>query len=198
MQLLLLIAYPLCVHYAVVTVNPEAQLLALVLLAAGISYPGIKQNSTVAWLTLLSVIALSLLISYFQLTLYVLYLPPVIIPLLLWTVFFRSLLPGETPLTTQIGESVHGPFSPEMRHYSRQVTVLWAVFFVLMAGWSALLPFLASDKIWSLFTSFINYLLVGMLFVAEYFHRKWRFRQFNHLAFWQYLQLVARANIRKL
>jgi uncharacterized membrane protein len=198
MQLLLLIAYPLCVHYAVVTANPEAQLLALVLLAAGISYPGIKRNSALAWLALLVVAALSLLVSYFQLTLYVLYLPPVIIPLLLWSVFYRSLQPGETPLTTQIGESVHGQFSAEMRHYSRQVTAIWSVFFVLMAGWSALLPWLASDEIWSLFTNVINYLLVALLFVVEYFCRRWRFRQFNHLAFWQYLQLVAKANIRKL
>lgn len=198
MQLLLLIAYPLCVHYAVVTDNPEAQLLALVLLAAGISYPGIRKNSSVAWLALLTVTALSLLVSYFQLTLYVLYLPPIIIPLLLWSVFYRSLLPGETPLTTQIGESVHGRFSPEMCHYSRQVTALWAWFFVLLAGWSALLPLLATAEIWSLFTNVINYLLVGLVFVAEYFYRKWRFQQFNHLAFWQYLQLVAKANIRKL
>ena len=110
MQLLLLIAYPLCVHYAVVTANPEAQLLALVLLAAGISYPGIKRNSALAWLALLVVAALSLLVSYFQLTLYVLYLPPVIIPLLLWSVFYRSLQPGDL-ISTGAAAGVH-PIAP--------------------------------------------------------------------------------------
>lgn len=198
MQIFLLIAYPLCVHYAVTTANAEAQLLALVLLAAGISYPGIKQNSGFAWGILLLVSLLALLVSYFDLTLYVLYLPPVILPLLLWSVFFRSLLDGQTPLTTQIGEGVHGRFGPEMREYSRRVTRAWALFFVALTVWSAVLPLIASDELWSWFTSFINYLLVGVLFVSEYFYRKWRFRDFNHLAFWQYLQVIARAEIRKL
>jgi uncharacterized membrane protein len=198
MQLLLLIAYPICVHYAVVTMNPEAQLLALVLLAAGVSLPGIKKHSVFSWLVLLSVMLLSVLISYLQLTMYVLYIPPIIIPLLLFSVFFRSLQPNETPMTTRIGETIHGSFSPDMRNYSRQVTVLWCVFFILLTLWSAMLPIYASDEIWSLFTSFINYLLVALLFVAEYFYRKWRFRTFNHLSFWQYMEQVVKADIRKL
>jgi uncharacterized membrane protein len=178
--------------------NPEAQLLALVLLAAGVSLPGIKKHSVFSWLVLLSVMLLSVLISYLQLTMYVLYIPPIIIPLLLFSVFFRSLQPNETPMTTRIGETIHGSFSPDMRNYSRQVTVLWCVFFILLTLWSAMLPIYASDEIWSLFTSFINYLLVALLFVAEYFYRKWRFRTFNHLSFWQYMEQVVKADIRKL
>lgn len=198
MQLLLLISYPLCVHLAVVTFNANIQLLALILLAAGISYPGIKQKSIFAWMVLLVVILMSLVISYLGLTLYVLYIPPIVIPLLLWSVFFRSLLPGQTPLTTQIGESVHGPFRGAMAVYSRRVTVFWSLFFVLLAIWSGVLVVVASTEVWSLFTNVINYLLVGVVFITEYLYRKFRFREFKHLHFWRYVSLIAKADIRNM
>ena len=197
MQIALLIIYPLCVHFAVTLQRPELQLPALVALAAGLVYRGIKHNSAFAWTVVAAVSVLALILYYFQLILYVLYVPPVVIPLLFCSVFYQSLLPDQTPLVTEIGESVHGPFDQPMRRYTRQVTVMWTAFFVVLAAWSALLPIVASTPIWSLFTNFVNYLLIALLFIAEFIYRKWRFRGFDHPDFWQYLHIVVRADIRK-
>lgn len=194
----LLLAYPLSVHFAVITQSPGLQLASLVVLALGLCYPGLKQNSLFAWAVLLAVCLLALAFDYLQLTMYVLYLPPVILPLLFWSVFYRSLMAGQTPLVTQIGERARGPFTEELKTYTRHVTQLWAVFLFTLALWSALLPWLASVELWSLFTNFLNYFMLGLLFVMEYIYRKSRFRDHDHPDFRQYLAIVFKANIRKL
>ena len=198
MQVALILAYPLCVHLSVILANPNLRLLALLLLAAGLCYQGLKEKSRFAW-GLMSVLALLLLLmNHYAMALYIFYLPPVIIPLLLGSIFLRSLFPGQTPLVTAIGESVHGPFDHEMLVYTRRVTILWSVFCLLLALSSALLPVLASVEIWSLFSNVLNYLAVAVLFIGEYIYRKWRFRGVDHPSFLQYIHIVAKAEIRKL
>lgn len=95
-------------------------------------------------------------------------LPPVIIFLALAWFFGQSLRPGETPLISSIGERVRGTLPPPVARYGRRLTGIWAFFFVAMAVESALLGLYASPFWWSLFTNFINFALVALLFVGEY------------------------------
>lgn len=197
MPVALTLSYPLLVHLAVWLELPELKLLALLVLALGLLLPGLRQGNRFTWgLFLLSLVMISV-IGYMDVAIYLLYLPPVAIPLLLWGVFFRGLLPGGVPLVTDIAEQVHGSLPDPLRRYTRSVTQMWAIFFAVMALWSALLPWLATITLWSLFTNFINYILAALLFVMEYIYRKWRFRDYDHPGFVDYLKIVVNADIRK-
>ncbi len=197
MPVALTLSYPLLVHLAVWLELPVIQVLALLVLTLGLLLPGLRQGSHFTWGLLLLILVLLCAIGYMDIAIYLLYLPPVVIPLLLGSVFLRSLLPGEIPLVTAIAERARGPLSAQMRRYTWGVTLMWTVFFAAMILWSALLPWLATVTLWSLFTNFINYLMVALLFVAEFVYRKWRFQNYDHPGFVDYLKIVVNADIRK-
>ncbi len=197
MPVALTLSYPLLVHLGVWLELPLVQLLALWVLTLGLLLPGLRQGSRFTWGLFLLMLALLSVVGYLDASIYLLYLPPVVIPLLLWGIFFRSLLPGQVPLVTAIGEQVHGPFCAPLRRYTRGVTLMWTVVFAALALWSALLPWLATITLWSLFTNFINYLMIALLFAAEFYYRKWRFQSIDQPGFVDYLKIVINANIRK-
>ncbi|MCF6209264.1 MAG: hypothetical protein L3J88_03715 [Gammaproteobacteria bacterium] len=197
MPVALILSYPLLVHLAVWLELPVIQVLALLVLALGLFLPGLRQGSRFTWGLFFLVLVLLCTVGYLDIAIYLLYLPPVVIPLLFWGVFLHSLLPGKVPLVTAIGERARGPLSAQMRRYTRGVTLMWTVFFAVLALWSALLPWLLTNMQWSLFTNFINYLLVVLLFVAEFVYRKWRFQDHDHPGFLDYLKIVVNADIRK-
>jgi uncharacterized membrane protein len=172
------------------------QVFALAFLAAAIQYPGLRQGNLFSWGVLLLTVLASLWLASMDLARYVLYLPPIIIPLLIWSGFIRTLLPGQVPLVTAIGEQVHGELPPELERYTRRVTVLWAAVLAALALWAALLPWLGSELLWSVFSNFVNYGLVAVLFVAEYIYRRWRFRYFEQPSFRQYLNILFQSGAR--
>ncbi len=187
---MLLFCYPLCVHLAVVTQQPYYQVFAIVGLAAGIQYTGLRQASFFAWGILLLVVALALWLTTRDLARYILYLPPIVIPLLIASGFLRTLLPGEVPLVTAIGQQVHGQLPPELERYTRRLTFFWFLFLLAMAIGAALLPWLGSPLLWSWFSNFLNYALVAVVFVIEYVYRRWRFSDFPQPSFRDYLTIV--------
>lgn len=193
----LILSYPLLAHLAVWLEQPVIQILALLVLTLGLLLPGLRQGRFFTWGLFLVILVLLCVVGYMDIAIYLLYLPPVVIPLLFWGVFFHSLLPGQTPLVTAIGEQARGPLSEEMRGYTWGVTMMWTVVLAAMALWSALLPWLASITLWSLFTNFINYMIIALLFGAEFVYRKWRFRDHDHPGFADYLKIVINADIRK-
>ena len=93
--------------------------------------------------------------------------PHALIYLGLLGLFGISLLPGQEPLATYFARRIHGPLTPEIIRYTRQVTAAWCIFFVLQIAGSALLILFAPIAWWSIFVNILNIpLLVGM-FVAE-------------------------------
>ncbi len=197
MPVALILCYPLLVHLAVWLKQPMIQVLALLVLALGLLWPGLRQGRRFPWVLFLVALVLAGAVGHMDIAIYLLYVPPVVIPLLFWAVFFRSLLPGQTPLVTAIGEQARGPLSEQMRSYTWGVTLMWTIVFAAMALWSALLPWLATDTLWSLFTNFINYMVVALLFGVEFLYRKRRFRDHDHPGFADYLKIVVNANVRK-
>lgn len=94
--------------------------------------------------------------------------------------FGLSLRPGATALVTRMARAVHGPLSPEMAHYTRQVTVAWACFCGVMAASSVSL--FAGNWVWSwsVLINFLSFPLVALMFVVEYSVRRRRFPDFPH------------------
>lgn len=192
----LIAAYPLLVHLALVLSVPQLLFIAPLLFLTGIFLHSLRAGNTRAWLAFGVLCGIVLLLEWLDLTLYLLFLPPVIIPLLLLFVFGRTLRSDREPLITAIGEAARGPLSPAMRHYTRRLTQAWCAVFVVMILWSALLPTLQQPELWSWFTNIINYGVVGVLFVGEFMLRKKIFPSHNHPGFFEYLRIIASANIR--
>lgn len=196
MPFILVVLYPVLVHLSLMIDVPQLQVLAIICFATGIFFKSLVQKHASAWFAWMTIVAVAMGFGYFNITLYALYLPPVLLPLLLLFAFGRTLLPGQTPLITGIGEASRGPLSAAMRHYTRRLTQFWCVIFLVMTGWSLILPFLKQPELWSWFTNVINYGLVGVLFTGEFIVRRYLFPEHNHPNFIEYLRIVAKANIR--
>jgi uncharacterized membrane protein len=91
--------------------------------------------------------------------------------------FGRSLAAPHTPLCTQWADALHGPLTPELQRYTRQVTTAWTLFFVCIAAVLLLLFWLAPLKIWSAFDNFCTLPLVALMFLAEHWVRRRRLPQ---------------------
>lgn len=55
--------------------------------------------------------------------------------------------------------------------YTKRVTQIWCLFFVINGSIAFWTVFFASDEIWSLYNGLIAYLLMGLLFGIEYLFR---------------------------
>ena len=63
--------------------------------------------------------------------------------------------------------------------YTQKVTIVWCIFFTIngaIALWTALF---ASMKVWTFYNGFVSYILIGVLFVTEFFVRQIVKRRIN-------------------
>jgi hypothetical protein len=67
---------------------------------------------------------------------------------------------------------IHGPLTPSIERYTRQVTAAWVVFFGMMAATSSLVFFAAPLSTWSVFANFFTAPLTCLMFIAEYAARR--------------------------
>ena len=93
---------------------------------------------------------------------------------LIW-LFGRSLMPGREALLSRFARFVHGEISNAVATYTRQITVFWCGFFVVMAIASVSLFLFVSTDAWLFFANVLNLPLVVGVFVAEYLYRSLRF-----------------------
>lgn len=103
--------------------------------------------------------------------------------LILLMTFGRTLSAGRLPLCTRFAEAVHAPLSSRHQIYARQVTIAWTMFFAVMAFTSTALFFLTPLSTWSVFANFLTLPLVALMFVAEYWVRKWALPEMRHAHF---------------
>jgi len=102
------------------------------------------------------------------------------IQLILVVTFGRTLVAGRQPLCTRFARAVHVLVTPQHEIYARQVTIAWTLFFVAMALASTLLFFLAPLATWSVFANFLTLPLVALMFIAEYWVRRWVLPDMQH------------------
>ena len=182
----LLIGYPLLAHYTNKTAH-DGNLGALVaiapvvLIALALAWRSPRRFIMLGMLVLLC-IALwagwSALESHFGL---VYWLQHVGMQLILFMTFGRTLIAGRQPLCTRFARAVHAVVTPQHEIYTRQVTIAWALFFGAMALASTLLFFLAPLATWSVFANFLTLPLVALMFVGEYWVRRWMLPEMRHM-----------------
>lgn len=195
----LILAYPILVHLAVLLHQPLLQWLALCCLVAVPLYAGLRHARWRSWLAYLLLVALLYMLARSGGGRYALFLPPVLLPAVAAWFFGRSLRSGQVPLITRIARATRdGALPPELADYTRRVTLLWALALGGIGLLSLLLAVFAPMPLWSLFTNFINYLLLAALFPLEYLYRRIRYQHLPHTGFIGYLRDVSRINYRRL
>ncbi len=100
------------------------------------------------------------------------------INVMLAALFGLSLARGRQPLCTRFAEAVRGSLVPDVVRYTRQVTLAWMLFFLVVGLVSSILFWSCSIEAWSTFANFLSPPLIALMFVAEYLVR---LRKLPHL-----------------
>lgn len=177
----LLTSYPLALHFTLI--GHHTAWAAVLLSAVLILYLLLVSTRHTARVFGLVILAVSLpMVAYkFGYFIYLIYILPPLIYLLLFWVFARTLRAGEEPLITRISKIERGGSIPaDLLGYTRGLTELWSAFFILMALSSFFLAIFAPLPIWSFFSNILSYVLTAAFFIVEYAIRKWRFPHHSH------------------
>lgn len=198
----LLVGYPLSVHLGTLWARPELLAVGLACLLLSLTAP-IWMPRWPGWLTAVVVVA-GLLAAARALPLQAIaYAPPVLLNLFGAALFAATLLPGRTPLITQLVGRMHRaagdeqPMAADVRRYSTRVTVVWALLFLVLAGLSAVLAATGPQVLWSWVTNGFNFVAIAALFVGEYALRHLRFgARLPYRNFAGFVRLMLRAGWR--
>ena len=125
---------------------------------------------------------------------YFIYMPPMLILFGLFILFSQSLFGDQIPLITRYAMMLNEKDKIDDRHYnySRLLTILWSIFFLLMTITSLSLAIFSSLETWSLFTNVISYILITAFFVIEFFIRKRLFSDLDSVegGFFQFVRKI--------
>lgn len=190
-MLALALAYPLIVHASILSPEPWLKWLAIAVLSALPLYPMLRARRWWAWLALFAAFAACAGLVMLSASRFLLYLPPVLIPLSLLALFGSSLRTGREPLISKIARFERGTLTEELARYTRRLTLLWSLLFAALAISAIVLAIAAPPRVWSLATNFIHYFVIGAAFAGEYAYRRWRFRHLPHAGFIANLRLIA-------
>jgi uncharacterized membrane protein len=184
----LFVAYPVTVHFAI----PAAAIALLAALAAYVM-ASLLIRHPIRWCAPAAAAAA----FYFAMpdVAWLLYLPPIAINLVLCWLFGRTLVRGRVPLIARFAILEQGTLSAELASYTRTLTWLWTLLFAGAAVASLLLALSGDRDAWSVFTNFLNYLLVAVLFLGEFAYRRLRFRSYRHQSPLQLLRNVRRTKL---
>jgi uncharacterized membrane protein len=184
----LFLAYPATAHFA----RPAAALALLAALAAYIASSFLIKHP-LRWVV--PPAAAGIAFVALPDAAWLLYAPPVAINLALCWLFGRTLARGRVPLIARFAMMEQATLSPELASYTRTLTWLWTLLFAGAAAASLVLALSGNRDAWSLFTNFLNYLLVALLLLGEFVYRRLRFRSYQHQSPLQLLRNVRRTNL---
>jgi len=194
----LLILYPFLVHAAIIADSRGLEWAAMLLLGVNLLYAGLARRALWAWLGLVAILVVSTWFVLLGDGRYFLYAAPVLICSALAWMFGRTLMPGQVPLITRFAQAMSGPLSPEVQRYTRGVTKFWVALLTTLAVVNLLLALFAPPVVWSLFTNFISYLLLGAVFLGEWLFRRRVLGADEALGWWEYLRGLLRLDYRRL
>lgn len=196
-MLALAVAYPVLAHLSVIWPHPWLQWLALAVLCALPLYGRLRAGRSRAWALLLAGLVAAIFIVRGGLGPWLLFLPPVAIPLSLLAVFAGSLRAGEVPMVTRFAQLARGgALPPDLERYTRRVTVLWVIVLALLTASAIACALFASRATWSLVTNFIHYFVLGAVFAGEYLYRRVAYSHHGHDGFLRYLRGLGSARPR--
>jgi uncharacterized membrane protein len=172
----LTLLYPLAIWFGHGVVEPR-WLAGLLLLTIATRLPALKLSRVSRWLALGGLLLAAAAVlgnAVLPLKLY-----PVLVNASLLAAFGYSL--RHPPSMVERFARMREPdLPPAGVAYTRRVTQVWCGFFVVNGAVCALLALTASERAWSLYTGVLSYVLMGLLFGAEYLMRL-RFKRLHHV-----------------
>jgi uncharacterized membrane protein len=168
--------YPLAIWFGHGQVEPR-WLAGLLLLAVATRLPALKLSSAARWSVAGALVLVACAI--WSNLLLPLKLYPVLVNAALLAGFAYSL---GTPMSAveRMARLRGEDFPPVAQAYMRKVTQVWCGFFVVNGAIAFATALLASEAVWSLYTGVISYVLMAVLFGAEYLVRL-RFKRLHHV-----------------
>lgn len=104
---------------------------------------------------------------------------PVLINCAMLTAFGYSLI-SPPSMVERLARLREPNLPPAAVGYTRRVTQIWCVFFVINGSIALGTALWASEEVWSLYTGVIAYFLMGALFGGEFLFRL-RFKRLHHV-----------------
>lgn len=166
----LLIAYPFLSSYLAGLGFANLELLVF---AALTLWRGLKSKMIALRFGSFLFAALLLAGAYFAST-YFIWLVPSFAYLWL-TILFGHTLWMPPSLCERLVRLQFSEFIPGIAEYLREVTWVWTLFFAINVVVCALLPTLAGQRAWAIYTGVLVYVLMGLLGVGEWTYRHRRF-----------------------
>ena len=211
----LAIAYPVAAHVAVMTRSVVATAASLAVIASLFLLPRLAARSVAAWCLLPVVVAGLLWLAHSDAAWLPLYATPVFVNIFGAWIFGHTLAPGQVPLIERLARLLHegDGINDKIASYARKVTIAWTVFLGGLAVLNTTLAMLATPngvlmlmglhpsvtvpvEVWSLFANFIDYVLAGALFLAEYAYRQRKFPDQPYRNFFDFINRARRVGHR--
>lgn len=168
----LLFIYPVVAHIAILTDRVDWALVYLLVVACLSSISNFSSLKFIVHAA--SGIPVVLILAYLMLSNsddWLIFLPPVLIPAWLAFIFLRSLT-SETAFITQLAQKMEDDALDERQiRYTRTVTAVWGVVFLIMICESVLLALYAPFQVWSWWVHVGNYFIIALLFSIEFLFR---------------------------
>ena len=211
----LAIAYPVAAHVAVMTRSVVATAASLAVIASLFLLPRLAARSVAAWCLLPVVVAGLLWLAHSDAAWLPLYATPVFVNIFGAWIFGHTLAPGQVPLIERLARLLHegDGINDKIASYARKVTIAWTVFLSGLAVLNTTLAMLATPngvlmlmglhpsvtvpvEVWSLFANFIDYVMAGALFLAEYAYRQRKFPDQPYRNFFDFINRARRVGHR--
>lgn len=190
--------YPVLVHAAVVTGLPDLRFLALSVLIVNVLGPWLLRGRVLAWAAAVVLIGFAALLVQTAGAQAFFYATPVLICLALAWFFGRTLVFGRTALITRVARAIRGPLPAAVARYTRTVTAFWCAAMLVMALANLGLAVFAPPELWSLWANGLNYLIVALLFVAEWGVRQRVIGDYEDMGWREYIAALRRIDYRNL
>jgi len=120
----------------------------------------------------------------------VLALPPVAINVALALRFGATLRRGHEPIISRFARIERGVLEPDLAAYTRTLTLVWVIFFAVMATVSIVLSVPSPQRAWQLWTGIGNWLCVALLLMGERIYRHARFPHYRHASLMRQLRVA--------
>lgn len=165
---ILTLFYPIAVYFSIHYLQPWhiAGLLIAVLALRLLITAGVKQWSK----PVLMVGIVFCAVAIWRNEINTLRLYPVLVNAAMFLVFAWSLYSPPTVIE-RLARLQHPNLPPEGVIYTKRVTQVWCLFFLINGGIALFTALWSSFEIWSLYNGLIAYLLMGLLFAGEYIVR---------------------------
>ncbi len=171
----LIIIYPLVIYFGLKYFEPKlmALFLCVILLFRFLSRKTINQLADKTQDTIVTIVmAIIILVTLKSNSLSGLQIYPVVVSFSFLVFFSISLIKPPTAIE-RIARLKEPNLSEEGVIYTRNVTVIWCLFFLINGCIALYTTYYSSLSIWTLYNGLISYILMGSLFAGEMVYRRY-------------------------